>query len=72
MGVAVKKPELEDLLEQQLRTGHGDLLGLDTHRANAAEIVDRNAFDELHRQHSRSAQLGKDQRECAPIRSSVN
>src|SRR5262245_43841897 len=60
--VAMKEAELEDLLEQYARSGNSDFFGSGSHRANSIQIVDRNAFDELHCQNARCAQTRKDER----------
>ncbi len=59
MRVGVEEAELENLLEEDACTGHGDILGRRAHQADALEVVDRHTFDELHGQHARSGQFGK-------------
>ena len=40
MRIGVEEAELEDLLEQDPRSGHGDVCGCRAHRADALEVVD--------------------------------
>ena len=39
--VGVKETELEDLLEQDLRPGHGDIGGIEAQSADSSQVVDR-------------------------------
>ena len=62
-GSAWKKPSSKICFEQDPRPGHRDVRRVDAQAADAVQVVDRDAVDELHRDHPRRRKLLEDHRD---------
>ena len=56
MGIGVEEAELENLLQQDPRSGDGHRGGIDAHRPDPLQIIDADSLDELHGDHARGGE----------------